>query len=184
MKSSDVESEIKANKPTAHVIKHSVEKWDKHMLRIARECSKMSKDPSTKVGSVLMNNRKRIISTGYNGFAENTLDRLDWYSIRDIKYNLIIHAEENAILETVRNNLNITDGCTLYVYPMLPCDKCYQLIRSYNIKKIVSMKHSIENCNLCNILGKSQCMGVRWKSKWNNTLKMGKEDGVKFLLYE
>jgi len=58
-----------------------------------------SKDPSTKVGAVIIDPRnKRIISTGFNGFpvgVENTTDRL---GTREIKYKMVVHAETNALM--------------------------------------------------------------------------------------
>ena len=43
------------------------EKWHRRFLRLAAEIAEFSKDPSTKVGCILVRDR-RIISTGYNGF--------------------------------------------------------------------------------------------------------------------
>ena len=47
------------------IIKQS--KWDVRFMRMAHEVASWSKDPSTKVGCVLVKDRK-IISMGYNGF--------------------------------------------------------------------------------------------------------------------
>ena len=42
-------------------------KWDVRFLRLAHEVAKWSKDPSTKVGCILVKDKK-VISMGYNGF--------------------------------------------------------------------------------------------------------------------
>ena len=52
-------------KETSNILKHSKNDWDIHMLKIAKLCSQMSKDPSTRVGSVIMGPNKRIISTRF-----------------------------------------------------------------------------------------------------------------------
>ena len=53
--------------------------WDSRFLRIAQEVSTWSKDPSTKVGAVIVDNRNRVVSMGYNGFPQRVADdeRLD-----------------------------------------------------------------------------------------------------------
>ena len=43
--------------------------WDKRFLDLAEYISSWSKDTSSKVGAVIVHN-KRIVSTGYNGFPE------------------------------------------------------------------------------------------------------------------
>ncbi len=43
-------------------------KWDKRFLKLAREISTWSKDPSSKIGAVIVNDERRILATGYNGF--------------------------------------------------------------------------------------------------------------------
>ena len=51
-------------------------KWDRRFLRIAYEVSSWSKDVGTRVGSVLVCDR-RIIATGYNGFPSKISDTLE-----------------------------------------------------------------------------------------------------------
>lgn len=75
-------------------------KWDRHFIRIAREVASISKDPSTKVGVVLVKNR-RIIGTGYNGFPEGIADTPERLNDRPTKYKLMLHAEENAIANCI-----------------------------------------------------------------------------------
>lgn len=73
-------------------------------LRLCEEVAKRSKDPSTKVGSVIWDPRdKLVLSVGYNGFPSTLPDlREIWENRTDatkiMKYDLVIHAEMNAIL--------------------------------------------------------------------------------------
>jgi dCMP deaminase len=72
-------------------------KWDKNFLELAKTVSTFSKDPSTQVGAVIVDDDKRVISIGYNGFPKGVRDdhRLD---NRELKYEMIVHAEANALL--------------------------------------------------------------------------------------
>ena len=148
---------------------HSSEKWDIHMMKIAKLCSEMSKDPSTKVGSVIMGPNKRILSTGYNGFPADVPDYKEWYTNREMKYKLIIHAEVNALkqLKTVE------PGSTLYVYPVMPCIDCYRKIHEKGISRIVSLnhdkKHQEDNCTVCDPT--KECVSERWESSLNESQK-------------
>ena len=42
--------------------------WDEYFMGVAILSSYRSKDPSTKVGACIVNEDKRIIGIGYNGF--------------------------------------------------------------------------------------------------------------------
>lgn len=146
------------------LLKHSQEDWDIHFLAIARLCSKKSKDPSTKVGSVIVSKDNKIISTGYNGFPKDTPDYEEWYKDRTIKYSKIIHAEQNAIINKGLNE--ITPGSTVYVYPLKPCEKCYIELKSHGINRFVSVDHDYDSnipdfCDVCNKESKD-CSNKRW----------------------
>ena len=49
-------------------------KWDKRFLELAKLVGSWSKDPSTKVGAVIVDCNNRIISVGYNGFPKGVKD--------------------------------------------------------------------------------------------------------------
>jgi dCMP deaminase len=71
------------------------EKWHIRFLRLAQEVASWSIDPSTKVGCVLVRNR-RVVSTGYNGFPKNISDDFERLMDREKKYEITVHAEVNA----------------------------------------------------------------------------------------
>jgi len=77
--------------------------WHLRFLDLAKHISNWSKDPSTKVGAVIFDSDKRIISVGYNGFPKNISDDPEKYLNREIKYQMVVHAEINAILFAQRN---------------------------------------------------------------------------------
>ena len=60
-------------------------KWVKRYMRIAREVSYWSKDPSSKIGAVIVSETGRILATGYNGFPEKMEDNPSDYENREFK---------------------------------------------------------------------------------------------------
>ena len=116
------------------------DKWDLRFLKLAMTVSSWSKDPSTKVGAVIVRQDKTVASLGYNGFPRNMPDFDELYANREEKYSRIIHAEINAVLHA-REQLT---GYTLYTYPLLPCDRCMVQMMQAGIKRIVSMEASKE----------------------------------------
>lgn len=112
----------------------NLDKWDERFVRIAFEVATWSKDPGTKVGAVLVSDR-RIIATGYNGFPQSIDDSLERYSDRETKLAYTIHAEVNTILNAAKNGAS-TDSSTLYVtFP--PCVSCSAAVIQAGITRVV-----------------------------------------------
>ena len=109
-------------------------KWDERFIRIAREVAGWSKDPGTKVGAVLVSDR-RIIATGYNGFPQNISDSFERYADREVKLAYTVHAEVNAILNAAKSGAP-TDSSTLYVtFP--PCVRCSASVIQAVITRVI-----------------------------------------------
>lgn len=115
------------------------EKWDKRYLDLAQLVSTWSKDPSTKVGAVIVGPNNRVISLGFNGFPSYVPDDPEILHNRERKYQHIIHAEMNAIL-SAGNSLHV--GSTIYTYPFSPCTNCASAIIQAGIMRVVSYKNS------------------------------------------
>ncbi|NCC34554.1 MAG: cell division protein DedD [Chloroflexia bacterium] len=95
-------------------------KWDiRHLRLLVNEIAPWSKDPSTKVGALIISGTHTPVSWGYNGPPGGIADDPLWFTDREVKLKLTIHAEENAIL----NARHDTRGCTLYVTAP-PCAHC------------------------------------------------------------
>ena len=102
-------------------------------MRLAREVSSWSKDPSTKVGAVLVRDR-RIVATGYNGFPRGMVDD-ERLQVRNIKYKRVIHAEMNAVLFAGPDGAR---GATVYIYGMRgPCNNCSKHLIQAGIRRVV-----------------------------------------------
>ena len=82
-------------------------KWDARFLDLAKHISDWSKDPSTKVGCVVVGEDREVRSTGFNGFPRGIEDTAARLNDRSQKYPMICHAEENAIMH----------ACLLYTSP-------------------------------------------------------------------
>ena len=113
--------------------------WDEYFMGVALLSAKRSKDPSTQVGACIVNNEKRIIGIGYNGFPRGCEDKIfPWEregSYLDTKYPYVVHAEANAILNSTRS----LEGSTLYV-TLFPCNECAKLLVQSGIKEVVYLQ--------------------------------------------
>ena len=135
------------------------EKWDKRFLDLATHISTWSKDPSTKVGCVVVGEDREIRSTGFNGFPRGIEDDEERLADREQKYPLICHAEENAIMHAARIGISLK-GCTAYVtWP--PCTRCARSLIQAGVSTIV-YPENIE-------------IPERWMDDFNLSLNMLKE---------
>lgn len=132
--------------------------WDEKYLEMAKFVSGWSKDPSTKVGAVIADEYHRPVSNGYNGFPRGIADTEERLNNRELKYKIILHAEENAILFAGKP----LENCTLYVWPFQPCSSCASKIIQAGIKKVVTKKNTND----------------RWKEDFELSLTLFKESGV------
>ncbi len=125
--------------------------WDEYFMGVALLSAQRSKDPNTKVGACIVNDRNRIIGIGYNGFPYGCNDNeYPWENSKDLKfldtkYPYVVHAEANAIL----NSTSSLQGATLYV-SLFPCNECAKLIIQSGIKHLVYMsdKYSGQDNNI------------------------------------
>ncbi len=113
--------------------------WDEYFMGVALLSAKRSKDPSTQVGACIVNEDKRIIAIGYNGFPRGCSDDVFPWGKTDEnplnnKYPYVVHAEANAIL----NSTTSLKNSTLYV-TLFPCNECAKLLIQSGIKHIVYM---------------------------------------------
>ena len=115
------------------------DKWDLRFLDLAKLISGWSKDPSTKVGAVIVDGDNRVVSIGYNGFPIGIDDDDERLNNRELKYKMIIHAECNALMFA---NTNLV-GYTMYTYPFMPCPKCASMIIQSGITRVVSYENKI-----------------------------------------
>ena len=106
-------------------------------MGIAELSAERSKDPNTQVGACIVDDQNRILSTGYNGFPHGCSDdEFPWNrdeAIGETKYQFVVHAELNAILNARGNSLS---GSKVYV-ALFPCNECAKAIIQAGIKEVI-----------------------------------------------
>lgn len=113
-------------------------KWDLRFLRLAEETASWSKDPSTKVGCVIVDpDTNRIAGVGFNGFPRGMCDHKELYECRETKYSRTIHAEVNAVL----NSSGSVEGMTAYVTAP-PCTSCALVLIQSGVSRVVCNRPS------------------------------------------
>lgn len=146
-------------------------KWDRRFLLLAKEISSYSKDPSTRVGAVVVNDLGQVVGSGYNGFPRGVNDNEDRYLNRELKYKLICHAEQNAIWMAGKE----ARGCKIYVYPSFAipnvCHECAKAVIQSGIKSVVGF--------MPEDFGAQDARAVRWQESIDLARMMLEEAGVR-----
>lgn len=126
--------------------------WEEYFMTLALVTSLKSKDTSTQVGAIIVDNKtKKVISAGYNGFPRY-LDDDKIPQERPEKYLYVVHAELNAILHAERE----LNDCTMYV-TVFTCSECMKAIIQKGIKTVVFL---------------NELAGEDWERSKHATLKM------------
>lgn len=118
-----------------------VPNWSQYFMEIAKTVSIRSKDPNTQVGCIIINNDKHIIGTGFNGFAPEMLETKELWE-RPTKYDYVVHAEANALI----NRTGSCKGGSLFS-TLYPCKDCAKLIAGSRIKKVYYKEHEVNSRN-------------------------------------
>lgn len=140
-------------------------KWVKRYMELAEMVATWSKDPSKKVGAVLVSiENNRIVSTGYNGFPARVYDKVERLEDRDTKLLYTVHAELNAILAARDYSLN---KCILYTTLFL-CSHCMAAIIQSGIRRIITYKPDLNH--------------TKWATSFEATRNMAKESEIE--IYE
>jgi len=118
--------------------------WDEYFMGVAILSAKRSKDPNTQVGACIVNQKNRIVGTGYNGLpAGCSDDEFPWDKQGDFlqtKYPYVCHAELNAILNNIGMDLA---GCRIYT-ALFPCNECSKAIIQSGISEVVYLSDKYE----------------------------------------
>ena len=119
------------------------DKWNKRFIDLCNHIAQWSKDKSTKVGTVIVDSDKRILSVGYNGFPAGVDDDVETRHERPTKYMYIEHSERNAIFTASRIGVSLVDS-TLYCN-YFPCPDCTRAIIQSGIKTVYYEKLSVNS---------------------------------------
>ena len=145
-------------------------KWHERYINLAKEVSTWSKDPSRKIGAVIVGEHGQILSQGFNGFPRGVFDFPYRYEDRPTKYKYVVHAEMNAIYNATLNGVKCHDA-SLYVWGLPVCSECAKGIIQVGIKEVHIP---------------SDAFGVNpmWDESFEFTKSMFEESGVKVVIHE
>ena len=141
--------------------------WGDKYINLAKEISTWSKDPSTKVGAIVVGCDGQILSQGYNGFPRGINDSDERLNNRERKYELVVHAEMNAIYNASLTGVSLKDS-TLYVYGLPICNECAKGIIQVGIKKVIALRPEKYN--------------IAWEESANNARNLFSEADVMYLI--
>ena len=88
--------------------------WDHYFFSLVHAVREKSKDRSTKVGALIVNQHNEVINTGFNGFPRGINDDNEAYHLRPAKYDYTEHAERNAIYQAAAGRGG-TRGCRMFL---------------------------------------------------------------------
>lgn len=132
----------------------ALNKWDQRFLEVAKLAATWSKDPNAHVGAVVVDAQGQIAGVGYNGFPVRVEDSADRLEDQETKLEMVVHAEENAILGAGQR----ARGSTLYVAGKPVCARCAGAIIQSGVTRVVA-----------------EAPGNDDDSKWNKTGRIAVE---------
>ncbi len=149
-----------------------MDRWDYKFMNLVEHISSWSKDQSTKVGTIVVNDRNKVLSMGYNGIPIGVDDRILSRQERPEKYLWYEHAERNAIYSAAEEGISLK-GSKLYCN-YLPCPDCSRAIIQSGINEVI-YQHEDPNS------GKTS---DRWQHAKQVSKKMLTEARVRIRKYE
>ena len=142
-------------------------KWDERFLEMAQMVAGWSKDPSSRIGAVAVDDKRRVLSMGFNGFPRGIKDD-DRLNIKVEKYERIVHAEMNCIYNATYNGISL-DGSTMYVYGLPTCNLCALGLCQTGVKHVVMAKLPVPE---------------KWEKAWEKTKAIFDEAGITYEFIE
>ena len=141
-------------------------KWDVRYIELAYKVSEWSKDPSTKIGCVVVGDKGQVLAQGYNGFPRKIEDSKERLNDRETKLKYVVHGEMNAIYNACYNGISL-EGSTMYVTGLPTCSDCAKGVIQVGVKRVVWPKELEE-------------VDDRWKESVKLTMSMFDEAGVEY----
>jgi len=133
-------------------------------LKVAESFALMSKDPSSRVGCVVLNSQTfSVRSVGYNGFPRGVDETIASRWDRETKLRFISHSEQNAIAQAAREGISLENSTM--VCTMFPCCECAKSIIQAGIKKVVTREPTGDLLS-------------RWEASFDISTTMFREAGV------
>lgn len=141
------------------------DKWDRRYLALAEHVAGWSKDPSTRVGAVVVDPTGYVVGLGFNGFPRGVDDATERYADRETKLRLVVHAEVNSIIAAGDK----ARGAALYTWPFAPCSRCAGLVIQAGVVRCVAPSLP-------------EALRERWGADVEAAARMFREAGVELAL--
>jgi dCMP deaminase len=141
-------------------------KWDKRYIELAAHVASWSKDPSAKVGCVIVSpTYGRALTFSFNGFPANVhdCDKILHHEDKTKKLDRIIHAEQNALLYAGRE----AKDCHAYIVGKPVCNTCAIMLVQAGIGRVVAAAPSPDGKGI-------------WDEAGRTALALFKQAGVGF----
>jgi dCMP deaminase len=113
--------------------------WHHYFMEMAEQVATRSKDPSTKVGCVVVTDSKIVAGSGYNGIPRGVAD-LEVRMERPAKYLWTSHAEENAVAQAARLGMRL-ENSSIYT-TNIPCARCARMLIQAGVTTIYAKNNS------------------------------------------
>lgn len=140
--------------------------WD--YMPVAEAFAAKSKDPSTKVGAIVLGPGHEVRSSGWNGAPRRCgADTDERYQSREEKLFWVTHAEANAIANAARSGVSLAN-CVMVV-THAPCMSCAKLIVQSGIMMVISR-------------APDEAFAARWKDDMDRAAALFLECGVSLVL--
>lgn len=137
--------------------------WDARFLSLATFVANYSKDPSTKIGAVVVGETPNLVAIGWNGFPPGVADSSDRLNDRETKYRLVVHGEINALINAPFKPIH------LYI-TQPPCIRCAVQILAYrSVERVITYEPTTD-------------MLSRWGKDFDDTVKILDEADVALLM--
>ena len=104
---------------------------------IVEAVAAMSKDRSTQVGAIALDDNFNILATGYNGFPRGVDDNSEARHERPAKYLWTSHAEENLVAQSAYSGRSLK-GSTVLVSALFPCATCARMLIQAGVKRVIA----------------------------------------------
>lgn len=146
--------------------------WDEYFMRQVYVVAIKSKDTRTKIGTVLVKD-KRVISQGFNDLPIGLVHSRDRYE-RPLKHFLICHSEINSIFNCARHGIS-SIGAICYSQG-ISCNSCSLALIQGGIKELVVHRQWEERSGLSSY--------EPWRESVRYSREMFEELGIKIRYYD
>lgn len=117
----------------------------RHAIILAHIAARRTDDPKVGVGAVLINHEGQYMSVGWNGYPKKT-QHLDYphagaddcVEDEELKYDYILHAEQNALLWRNPTGVKLNPD-TVLVSTKMPCDECSPVMSDCGVRSVVTV---------------------------------------------